>query len=725
MVEENNKNLRKVEFADLIQKYMADYGTAVNLDRAIPSLIDGLKPVQRRILWTSYLNKLGSKSKHMKVDKLRGQVLTYHAHGPTSVENAIVTMAQDWKMRVPLIDIQGNKGDISGNGAAAGRYIECRMTTPGELMLKDIDKDIVPMVANYDNTEKEPFYLPSALPNALTNFVQGIGYGLATNIAPHNPIELLKAAIALVDDPKLSTEKLFKIIPGPDFPTGGEIIGYQPSIDEINTGKATYTIRGKMHTEVEKEGRKKQYLIVVDEVPFGVTTTQIVEQIGKVLQDNPNLNAVEVGDESIDGKLRLVAYFKSDEFLEDVKNLIWKYTDMETKYSVSNMMIDDGRPKLISIKYYLKKWSKNRKKILTKSLNYDANKTNKRLNFVSGFIKMYENADEIIKCAKNSNNKAELVKVLKEKYDFNEEQANAIANLPIYRLGKQDIEALKTEFDNLNKQLEEISYNLNNIDEYFKKDMENVIEILEKDEKINTDRKTKLVKEVKKVNINLNKIKQETIPEKDAFVTIRDSGVIQRMTPRVFDNNIEEAKQSHNIISEIKTKTNDFIMIFTDDGGVITRLVNELPDVNPKFDGDDLHKQIPDFKTEHRILNATNWNDDIAKENKLVFSLTKEGLCKLSELNKSMANTNTRRYFSRMTTFNGLKKRDDGDQIILTLILSEEDVKNKKIVVTLENDKIIEQDLSDITIQNPTGSGAAKMKRKGLEKFKSYELIDK
>lgn len=727
-MENENIQIKNAEMGDLIQEFMGSYGTAVNLDRAIPSLLDGLKPVQRKILWTCYLHKLGSKAKHMKVVRIVGNAAAFHAHGPSSVEGAIVNMSQDWKMRVPLIDIQGNNGDIAGNRAAASRYIEGRMTKAAELMLKDINKGIVPMVPNYDNTEKEPFCLPSAYPNALANPVSGIGYGMATDILPHNPIELLELAIQTVDNPDMTTDEIFRIVPGPDFPTGGAIIGYQGSIDEINNGRASFVVRGHMKVEHEGKGKKQETLLIIDEVPFGVSTTKIVEQIGKILSDNPVLGATEVGDESIDGEMRLVTHFKDDSHIEEAMALFWRYSDMEIRRSVTNMMIDEGKPKVVSIRHYIKKWLKHRKSILKKELKFEKEKIDKRLLIIEGLFVLSSRSDEIIRDAKASNGRADFVKTLIEKYELKDEQAQAIANLQIYRLGKQDRDALHKEKSELDERLKSINEKLLNEDvfnEYLKSDMRETQKELLSDDHFNFKRKTKILEKVDRVDVNLRDLRQESIPEKPNFVVARETGIAQRMTPRVYDNNIESAKQEHNIAAELETKTTDWVMFFTNDGGVITRFVNDLPDVNPKYDGQDLHKEIPDFKAEHKIIGGTTWNDDIAKENLLLFSLTKYGFAKMNELNRSMPNTNTRRYFSRLTPFNGLKKRGDGDEVILTMIITQEDVKNKKIQLKLANGSVVEHDLSDISIQGQGGSGAAKMGHPGLDDFTEVNLIDK
>lgn len=721
------------EVSEVIPDYMEIYSEEVNTDRAIPALEDGLKPVHRRILWSAHNNKISSKSKHMKLARLSGDVIgKYHPHSDSATNGATVTLAQTWVQRLPFIDPQGSVGDIWGNGAAAARYLEVRMTHPAELMLKDIDRDASEMQPNYDNTEKEPRYLPSALPNALINSNTGIGYGMSTDTLPHNPKELLEGAIAYIKDPEITDEELLKIIPGPDFPTGGQVLRTNgktiPAMDEMKNGQASYLVRG--HISIEEEGkRKKKTLLVIDQIPYGTNAQRILDQVSQIMIDRQKLLGVEsVGNESIDGKLRIVIRLSDDSKVDVAKSLIFRFSDMEKRISCQNNMLVDGRPKIVNIHYYLRKWTEYRRKVLSRVVQFDQNKISARLNIVNGLLKLVDHADEIVKLAKASNGKQDLVKTLIEKYDFNDAQANAIAALPLYRLGKQDTMKLSTEKKELeekHKINEKILSDKSEMDKFMINDMQNTIKELENDTSIDVSRKTKIVDEFKSVDLDMNKLDQKEIDVKPMKVVIREDGIMHRMTPRVFDNNIEDARKIRPIIKDFDATTVDWAMAFTDNGTVITRMVNDLANINPKYDVESFYKQVPDFKTDQIFVGGALFNEEIRKENPLILSITQMGLAKLSELQRSMPNTSNRGYLKRMTVYNGIKNRAKGDKIAIATVVSQEDIKTKKFHIELEDGTIIEHDLSDISIQGQGGSGGRKVPGFLRKDIKDWSIIDK
>lgn len=734
-----NENVRKGEISQLVPDYMLQYGASVIGERAFPALEDGLKPVHRRIIYTMYKDKLGSKARHMKLARVAGNTLALHPHGDAAVSESTYTLSQEWTRNLPLVDVQGNNGDIFGNSAAAPRYAEVRMTHAAELMMQGYNENAAETRPNYDASEEEPVYLPSAIPNALTNPNNGIGYGMATNIIPHNPIELLNGAIAVVKSPNITTKKLMTIVQGPDFPTGGAILrnpeftkGKQtdPIKDETETGQAVYLVRGHISVEQEKKSkraRKSTTLLVIDEIPFGTNASKILKQLADLIEERSNLLGAEsVSNESLDGKLRLVVRMNNADKVDVAKQLIYQYTDMETKISCNNNMLVGGRIKQVGIKYYLKKWVAYRKQVLRRVLEFRKNKIERQLNLTNGFLRLIDIADKVVGEAKASNGKEDFAKRLVKKFDFNKEQADAIAGMPMYRLGKQDQAKLAKDKKEAEAQLAEIKEQLEDekaFNKFVIKDMRNTIKELQKDETINVDRKTRIVDEFKTVDINIQKLNQAEIKSQPAKVIIREDGVLQRMTPRVFENNIDEARKTKPIIADLDGNTRDWVMAFTNAGTVITRLVDEVENINPKYDSEALYKEVPTFKSNQKLIGGTLYNDDIKKQGICVLSLTKLGQLKISKLESSFPDTSTRRYFKRSVAYNGLKKAKDGDEVILATTITPEDIKNKKLVITVKGKKH-EHALADMNIQGASGSGAKKFPEiKNMSDFEKWELV--
>ena len=710
--------VQDVEISDYVQKWMGVYGREVNTDRAIPDLRDGLKPVQRRVLFIEWEDKLFPTAKFKKSAAIVGNTMKIHPHGDTSIYQSLIVLSQDWKMRVPLINIHGNNGDMSGATAAAMRYTETRLTR-GAVSIIDNYKKSVKMLPTYDNSSTEPDYFPSAIPNALINPSSGVGYGLACYNLPHNPIEAIDAAIALVKNPDISNADLLKIIPGPDFPTGGIIVGKAAAKEEMDKGSGTFTVRGTMHRE---EKGKKEHLLVIDSVPFGSNTTTLIEQIAKIAEETPALNVQSVADETNSDGLRLVVEFKSPDFIDQAEELIWRKTGMEVKLTANATMIVDGQPKQLGVHDLLVKWIEFRKEILTRELNYDLGTTNKKLNIVDGLIKLTDNIEEIIKLVKKAEGRIGFTQDLVD-YGFNQEQAENIAGIPLYRLSKQDREGLVKNRQDILDKIGEIKDDLAHIDRFLIENLEQNKKALLTDETLNVKRLTKFVAKVESKQINMNKLKVEAIDSKPAYVAVLSNATAHRMTSRVYANNIEEAKSLKPIVEVVKAKTDDWVLLLTDSGQVVTRLVNDLENVNPKTDVDSFYKQISSLKTSEHFVGGVVFNEKVKQDGGFILSITKLGLAKLSEVEKSMPNTSTKRYLNNLTKYNGLK--NDGDLVNVAMYVTPKDVKKKQLVIHLAKGRDIKHDLSDISIQAQGGSGGRKVHPFEKDDVVSVELVDK
>lgn len=708
-----------VNVSDALQKWMAIYGTEVNTDRAIPDFRDGLKPVQRRILYVAWLNKLTPTAKYKKCANLVGNVMQYHPHGDTGIYDALVVLAQDWKMRVPLIDIHGNCGDISGNDAAAPRYTETRLGYGALEVVKNYKKSVT-MRPNYDNSAKEPAFFPSAMPNALINATNAIGQGIACTNLPHNPIEALDAALAIIKNPDITDEELLKIIPAPDFPTGGTIVGKSSSMEEMKTGKGSFTVRGHMFREEHPED--KETWLVMDAVPFGVKTTDVIEQINKLVVENPGLNMGVAADETSSRGLRIVVKFKNTQFIDEAEELIWKKTNAETTITANTLMLVDGMPMQIGVHEFLNRWVKFRKEILTKELNFDLKIEQDKLNIVAGLIKLSDNLQDVVGLVRKADGRQDFINAL-IKYGFNEAQAENIAGIPFYRLSKQDTDGLYKSKDEIENNINVINDNLAHIDRYLSENIEEVKQGLIKDDNVITERLTDMVNKVEHKKVNLNKLQVQTIDSKPAYVAVLANTTAHRMTNRIYTNNIEEAKKIKPIVDVVQTKTDDWMLLLTNSGQAVTRLVNDLENINPKYDVDSFARQIKSLKTSDKFIAGIPFNEKVKKTGGYILSVTELGLAKLSLVESSMPNTSTKRYLNNLTKFNGLK--NEGDSVNVAMYVTPKDVKEKAIHITLSKGRDITHNLDDISVQGAGGSGGRKVHAFKKSDIVSVELIDK
>ncbi len=572
------------------------YSKYIIQERALPDIRDGLKPVQRRILYS--MNKDGNTHDKgfRKSAKSVGNVMgNFHPHGDSSIYDAMVRMSQDWKNRETLIEMHGNNGSMDGDPAAAMRYTEARLSEIAGYLLQDIDKNTVPWAWNFDDTEKEPTVLPAAFPNLLVNGATGISAGYATDIPPHNLAEVIDAVVYMIDHPKAKLDKLMEFLPGPDFPTGAIIQGKDEIRKAYETGKGRVAVRSRTEIESLKGGKKQ---IVATEIPYEVNKAVLVKKIDDIRINNKVPGIAEVRDESDRDGLRIAIELKKDADEETILNYLFKYTDLQINYSFNMVAIDNYTPRQVGIIPMLSSYIAHRKNIIVERSKFDKEKAEKRLHIVEGLIRVLSILDEVIALIRASENKADAKENLKVSYDFTEEQAEAIVTLQLYRLTNTDIVTLEEEDAALREQITTLSAIIGD-----ERTMYNVMkrELREVKKKFASPRLTELQDKAQAIEIDTASL----IVEEETIVSVTREGYIKRTSPRSFNaSTVEElGKRDDDEAVFIETaKTTQELLLFTNLGNVIYRPVHELVDVRWKEIGEHLSQSITNFATDEKIL---------------------------------------------------------------------------------------------------------------------------
>ncbi len=574
--EENPIGLIKPkEVTEEMKESYIDYAMSVIVARALPDVRDGLKPVHRRILYTMYEDGLTHNSKFRKSATVVGATLgRYHPHGDMAVYDALVRMAQDFSMRYPLIEGQGNFGSIDGDPPAAQRYTECRMTKIAEELLKDIRKNTVDFIDNYDGTRKEPKVLPALPPNLLLNGSLGIAVGMATNIPPHNLAEVCDAAIYYLDHPQATTEELFQFIKGPDFPTGGIIYNQKEIITAYSQGKGPILVRGKANVEETKKG----WQIVITEIPYQVQKSTLVAQIAKLIEDKKIDRVKDVRDESDKEGLRIVIELKKDAFPQKVLNTLFKYTDLQKNFYLNMLALVDGiQPKVLSLPEVIYYYLEHRKEVVLRRSKYELEKAQQREHIVEGLVKCLGVIDKVIATIKKSQTREEAKKNLMKKFRLTEIQAEAILETKLAALAKLEKKKLEDELKELKariKELKAIIKSPKKVKEVVKK------EIKELKENYQDPRKTKVhITKPQKIT------EEDLIPEEETIITLTQKGYIKRINPANFRAQHRGGKGitgavtgAEDIIEHfVLASTHDQLLFFTDSGKVFGIPVYEIP----------------------------------------------------------------------------------------------------------------------------------------------------
>jgi len=565
---------------EVMHNSMIPYAEHVIMERAIPRVEDGLKPVQRRILYTMNELAIHPDTPHRKCARIVGDCLgKYHPHGDSSVYDALVRLAQDFSMRGKLVDGHGNFGSVDGDGAAAMRYTEARMAPLATEMLKDLDKDTVPFRLNFDDTLKEPDMLPASFPNLLVNGASGIAVGLATNIPPHNLKETISAVIAQIDNPEITLDELMQIMPAPDFPTGGVLLNTPEIRTAYETGKGKLTLRARTHIEDGSAGRK---LIVITEIPYQVNKAAMLEKILKLSEEKKAaLGCIyDIRDESDRMGMRAVIELRKDADVDKVLGYLFKYSDLQVTFGVNMFAIADSKPRLLSLKRAIKYYIRHRKNVVTARTQYDLDKAKARAHILEGLMIAVDNLDEVIRIIRASENPKTAKAALMARFELTDVQAQAILDMRLQRLTNLEILTLRKEYAELCKLISELEAILAS-----EKKLMNVIkkELKAVADKYGDDRRTELVNTENVVEAIQ---KEEVVPE-EATVTFSKAGLIRRMyTPRARRQAAapETDVMEDPIVYRFDTLTDHTLYFFTNIGNCYCLSVSALPEMNKPKD---------------------------------------------------------------------------------------------------------------------------------------------
>ena len=593
------------------------YCRTIILDRALPDVRDGLKPVQRRILYGMYKSGNTYDKKYRKSAKAVGEIMgNYHPHGDSSIYDAMVRMSQDWKMETPYIDMHGNNGSMDGDGAAAMRYTEARLSKISNELLLDINKNTVEMAPNYDDTLEEPTVLPAGFPNLLVNGSTGISAGYATNIPTHNLGEVIDATIKRIDSPNCLLDTIMSVMPGPDFPTGGVIEGVKEIKEAYETGKGKIVVKSKY--EVIKE--KGKYQIVITEIPYEVNKALLVKKMNDIRIDKKIEGILDIRDETSRGELRIVIDLKKDANADLVINYLLKNTDMQVSYSFNMIAIVNHRPRQIGVLAIIDSFIKHRTEVVTRRTKFDLAHDKDRYHILEGLIKAISILDEVIKVIRASKNKSDAILNLVKEFSFTEKQATAIVMLQLYRLTNTDITDVKNEMQRLEEEIKEYELILSS-DAELKKVIKEELRKIKKE--FSSPRKTQIKEEITEIKIDATAM----IPKEDVVVVVTNEGYVKRVSKKSYgssDGDETLLKENDYVSGLYEQNTLDTLLMFTNKGNYLFIPVHELPELKWKDLGKHVSNIVPIGQDEKIIKSIPVSNFD--KREIVIF--TKNGMVK-------------------------------------------------------------------------------------------------
>lgn len=593
------------------------YCKTIILDRALPDVRDGLKPVQRRILYGMYKSGNTYDKKYRKSAKAVGEIMgNYHPHGDSSIYDAMVRMSQDWKMETPYIDMHGNNGSMDGDGAAAMRYTEARLSKISNELLLDINKNTVEMAPNYDDTLEEPTVLPAGFPNLLVNGSTGISAGYATNIPTHNLGEVIDATIKRIDSPNCLLDTIMSVMPGPDFPTGGVIEGVKEIKEAYETGKGKIVVKSKY--EVIKE--KGKYQIVITEIPYEVNKALLVKKMNDIRIDKKIEGILDIRDETSRGELRIVIDLKKDANADLVINYLLKNTDMQVSYSFNMIAIVNHRPRQIGVLAIIDSFIKHRTEVVTRRTKFDLAHDKDRYHILEGLIKAISILDEVIKVIRASKNKSDAILNLVKEFSFTEKQATAIVMLQLYRLTNTDITDVKNEMQRLEEEIKEYELILSS-DAELKKVIKEELRKIKKE--FSSPRKTQIKEEITEIKIDATAM----IPKEDVIVAVTNEGYVKRVSKKSYgssDGDETLLKENDYVSGLYEQNTLDTLLMFTNKGNYLFIPVHELPELKWKDLGKHVSNIVPIGQDEKIIKSIPVSNFD--KREIVIF--TKNGMVK-------------------------------------------------------------------------------------------------
>ena len=651
-----NQDIIDINIEDSVKASYLDYSMSVIIGRALPDAKDGLKPVHRRILFAMHDLSITSKSAYKKSARIVGDVIgKYHPHGDTSVYDALVRMAQPFSMRAPLVDGQGNFGSIDGDNAAAMRYTEARMTKITEEVLRDLDKDTVNFVPNYDDTMREPSVLPTRVPTLLLNGSEGIAVGMATKIPPHNMNELLNAILYTIDNPTATADELMQFIQGPDFPTGGTIFGRRGIIDAYNTGRGRVRIRAKHHIET----RGKKEIIVLDELPYQVNKSRLIELIANLAKDKVIEGISEVRDESDREGIRVVIELKKDAMSEIVLNNLYKSTPMETTFGIILLAVHNKEPKVFTLPELLTIFLSHRKTVIIRRTIFDLEKAKARAHILEGLKIALDNIDEVVKIIRASANDADAKDNLQNRFGLSPIQSQAILDMRLGRLTGLQRDKLEAEYQELMiliAELEAILRSEERLNEIIKE------ELVEIQERFASDRRTDIEDSYDEIDI------EDLIPNEPMVVTITHNGYVKRVPIKSYEKQRRGGKGKVAVTTHdddfiekfFVSNTHDTLMFVTNMGQLYWLKVYKIPEGSRTAKGKAVVNLI-NLRPDEKIMEIIP-TPDFDESKSLVF-FTRNGVIKRTSLSE----------FSNIRS-NGVRAivLDDLDEIVTAKIADSE-----------------------------------------------------
>lgn len=628
------------------------YSKEIIQERALPDVRDGLKPVQRRILFSMFEAHYTHDKQHRKCARVVGDVMgKYHPHGDSSIYEALIRMSQPWKMREPFIEVHGNNGSIDGDGPAAMRYTECRLTKFASVLLKDLDKETVTMAYNFDDTELEPTVLPAGFPNLLVNGSTGISAGYATNIPPHNLGEVIDATIKRIEAPNCSLDTILNIIPGPDFPTGAIACGKENLRKAYETGKGKVVVKAR--TTIEKVGNKKR--IIVEEIPYEVLKEQLRKKIEEIRIDKKIEGITDVIDDSDQQNMaRLIIEVKKEADPEVILNYLLKNTELQINFNYNMVAIVNRRPKLVGILDILDAFITHQREVITKRTEFELKRAKVRYHILEGLMKAISILDDVIRVIRSSSNKANAIDNLVQEFAFSKEQATAIVMLQLYRLTNTDIVEVQEEMASLLEKIKIWEQILNN-EEALKHVMKNELKIIKKE--FATPRKTTIEDEITEIKLD----KEVLIPKENAIVVVTKDGYIKRISAKSYAARSDDPimKPGDCISALYDVTTLDNILIFTNLGNYLFLPVHKIPEGKWK----DLGKHVNNIVTlsdEEKVISSALYN-----ESDEIITVTKNGMIKRTKMMEY--------YATRISKAMVAMKLKDNDEVV-TAITSKDNI---------------------------------------------------
>jgi DNA gyrase subunit A len=617
---ENEKGVLNTEISGEMKKSYLDYAMSVIVSRAIPAIEDGLKPVQRRILYSMLGLGLKPNTQTKKSARIVGDVLgKYHPHGDAAVYDAMVRMAQDFSLRYPLVYGQGNFGSVDNDPPAAMRYTEARLTSLSMELLEDIDKETVKFAPNFDNSLKEPELLPGKVPSLMLNGATGIAVGMATNIPPHNLTEVCDAIIAHVKNPEISIEQLCEIISGPDFPTGGSVTG--DMLELYKSGRGKLILRGRVTTE---NVRNKE-AVVITEIPYMLNKSDLVTQIANLIQNKKLKDISDLRDESSKGKIRIVIELRKGADSKFVINSLYKYTRLQDSFNVNFLALVNGQPKILNLKKIMEEYARYRQKIIINRTKFELKVAKERLEIVEGLLIALKNIDDVITLIKKSRNAAEALEGLMKKFNLTKRQAQAVLDTKLQQLTTLEQDKLKKEHADLKEKIAEFEKILGDIKEVLKII---VREVQELKNKYGDNRKTSVLRRISEIS------EKDLVQDKEVVVTITDKGYCKRMDVKTYK---EQKRGGQGIIGSnlatgdfvkklITCSTHDYLMFFTTKGRVLCLKAYDVPEAERYSKGKAIINMLS-LKDERvtNVIPVKNFED-------CLFIVTRKGIVKKTPL---------------------------------------------------------------------------------------------